>query len=113
MGFRQRCYSAACCAGAAASLASLGLLLHPLPRCLRAGHLTALLIRQLPVPFDPAQALGHEGSDDPVRRQATSWAKAGGSMTADAYVPHHYAPVEAYQFDRSHGIVLINGVNRE
>lgn len=34
-------------------------------------------------------------------------------MTADAYVPHHYAPVEAYQFDRSHGIVLINGVNRE
>lgn len=31
-------------------------------------------------------------------------------MTAEAYVPLYYAPGEAYQFDWSHEIVLINGV---
>ena len=31
-------------------------------------------------------------------------------MTADAYVPLSFAPGEAYQFDWSHEVVLINGV---
>ena len=39
-----------------------------------------------------------------------SWAKAQGSATAEAYVPLFFAPGEAYQFDWSHEIVLINGV---
>ncbi len=36
--------------------------------------------------------------------------KAQGSATADAYVPLFFAPGEAYQFDWSHEIVVINGV---
>ena len=52
----------------------------------------------------------YEGSYDAVRRYAKSWAKAQGSATADAYVPLFFAPGEAYQFDWSHEIVVINGV---
>jgi hypothetical protein len=32
-----------------------------------------------------------------------------GAATAEAYVPLSFAPGEAYQFDWSHEIVLING----
>ena len=59
---------------------------------------------------EEVRALGYEGSYDAVRRYAQTWAKARGSATADAYVPLYYAPGEAYQFDWSHEIVLINGV---
>ncbi|MDR7035265.1 transposase [Mesorhizobium sp. BE184] len=60
--------------------------------------------------FEELRALGYEGSYDAVRRYAKSWAKAQGSATADAYVPLFFAPGEAYQFDWSHEIVVINGV---
>ena len=32
------------------------------------------------------------------------------AITADAYVPLSFAPGEAYQFDWSHEIVVLNGV---
>ena len=35
--------------------------------------------------------------------------KNRGVVTAEAYVPHYYAPREAYQFDWSHEVVLIDG----
>jgi transposase len=54
--------------------------------------------------------LGYEGGYDAIRRYARRWAKAQGSAMADAYVPLFFAPGEAYQFDWSHEIVLINGV---
>ena len=60
--------------------------------------------------FEELCELGYEGSYDAVRRYAKSWAKAQGSATADAYVPLFFAPGEAYQFDWSHEIVVINGV---
>ncbi len=60
--------------------------------------------------FEELRELGYDGSYDAVRRYAKSWAKAQGSMTADAYVPLFFAPGEAYQFDWSHEIVVINGV---
>ena len=60
--------------------------------------------------YEEVRALGYDGSYDAVRRYAKTWAKARGSVTADAYVPLYYAPGEAYQFDWSHEIVLINGV---
>jgi transposase len=60
--------------------------------------------------YEEVRALGYAGSYDAVRRYAKTWAKARGSATADAYVPLYYAPGEAYQFDWSHEIVLINGV---
>ena len=60
--------------------------------------------------YEEVRALGYSGSYDAVRRYAKTWAKARGSITADAYVPLYYAPGEAYQFDWSHEIVLIGGV---
>jgi transposase len=41
---------------------------------------------------------------------ARSWAKANASATASAFIPLTFAPGEAYQFDWSHEIVVLNGV---
>ena len=60
--------------------------------------------------FEELRGLGYEGSYDAVRRYARSWAKAQGSVTNDAYVPLFFAPGEAYQFDWSHEIVVLDGV---
>jgi transposase len=43
-------------------------------------------------------------------RSARRWAKQHGEATAAAYVPLSFAPGEAYQFDWSHEVVLLNGV---
>ena len=59
--------------------------------------------------YEELRALGYDGSYDAIRRYAKGWAKNRGSATAQAYVPLYYAPGEAYQFDWSHEIVLING----
>src|SRR5690606_20218835 len=42
-------------------------------------------------------------------RYARGWERERSATTADAYVPLSFAPGEAYQFDWSHEIVLING----
>ena len=60
--------------------------------------------------FEELRALGYEGSYDAVRRYAKRWRSERGAATAQAYVPLSFAPGEAYQFDWSHEIVLINGV---
>jgi transposase len=60
--------------------------------------------------YEELRGLGYEGGYDAIRRYARRWAKAQGSAMADAYVPLFFAPGEAYQFDWSHEIVLINGV---
>ena len=60
--------------------------------------------------YEELRALGYDGSYDAIRRYAKGWAKNRGSATAQAYVPLYYAPGEAFQFDWSHEIVLINGV---
>src|ERR1700741_2220969 len=60
--------------------------------------------------FEELRALGYEGSYDAIRRYAKRWRTERGSATAEAYVPLSFAPGEAYQFDWSHEIVLINGV---
>ncbi len=60
--------------------------------------------------YEEVRALGYDGSYDTVRRYAKAWAKKRGTVTAEAYVPLYYAPGEAYQFDWSHEIILINGV---
>jgi transposase len=59
--------------------------------------------------YEELRALGYDGSYDAIRRYAKGWAKNRRSATAQAYVPLYYAPGEAYQFDWSHEIVLING----
>jgi transposase len=60
--------------------------------------------------YEELHVLGYAGSYDAVRRYAKSWAKEQGSATADAYVPLFFPPGDAYQFDWSHEIVVINGV---
>ncbi len=59
--------------------------------------------------FEELRALGYEGSYDAVRRYAKKWRVERGAATAEAYVPLSFAPGEAYQFDWSHEVVLING----
>ena len=59
--------------------------------------------------FEALSGLGYEGGYDAVRRYARAWGRNRASATADAYVPLSFAPGEAYQFDWSHEVVLING----
>ena len=59
--------------------------------------------------FEALRDAGYDGSYDAVRRYARVWHKARGAATAAAYVPLSFAPGEAYQFDWSHEVVLING----
>ena len=60
--------------------------------------------------FEELRGLGYEGGYDAVRRYARGWSRERSAVTADAYVPLSFAPGEAYQFDWSHEVVLINGV---
>jgi transposase len=59
--------------------------------------------------FEELHGLGYEGGYDAVRRYAKRWRVERGAATAEAYVPLSFAPGEAYQFDWSHEVVLING----
>ena len=60
--------------------------------------------------FEELCGLGYDGGYDAVRRYAKRWRVAHGAATAEAFVPLSFAPGEAYQFDWSHEVVLINGV---
>jgi transposase len=59
--------------------------------------------------FEELRGLGYQGSYDAVRRYAKKWRVARGAATAEAFVPLSFGPGEAYQFDWSHEVVLING----
>jgi transposase len=59
--------------------------------------------------YEDLQGAGYDGSYDAVRRYARGWQKERGAATAEAYVPLSFAAGEAYQFDWSHEIVLLNG----
>ena len=59
--------------------------------------------------FEELRALGYDGGYDAVRRYAASWSKEEEEATAAAYVPLTFDPGEAYQFDWSHEIVVIDG----
>ncbi len=59
--------------------------------------------------FEELRGRGYEGGYDAVRRYARGWRRERVAVTAAAYVPLSFDPGEAYQFDWSHEIVLING----
>ena len=59
--------------------------------------------------FEELRGLGYEGGYDAVRRYARRWRKHHVAAAAAAYVPLTFAPGEAYQFDWSHEVVLLNG----
>ena len=69
-----------------------------------AGVLTLIRI------FEELRGRGYGGGYDAIRRYAKWWAKERGQSTAAAYVPLSFAPGEAFQFDWSHEVVVLNGV---
>jgi len=60
--------------------------------------------------FEELRGLGYQGGYDAVRRYARRWERQHAAAKAEAYVPLSFAPGEAYQFDWSHEIVVLNGV---
>ena len=61
--------------------------------------------------FETLRSAGYEGGYDAVRRYAQGWQRQRSSLlSSSAFVPLTFAPGEAYQFDWSHEIVVINGV---
>ena len=60
--------------------------------------------------FEDLRGRGYGGGYDAIRRYARRWAKERGESTAAAYVPLFFAPGEAFQFDWSHEVVVLNGV---
>src|SRR5271168_1419 len=59
--------------------------------------------------FEALRGLGYEGGYDAVRRYARVWQRERGATSVGAFIPLSFAPGEAYQFDWSHEVVLING----
>ncbi len=59
--------------------------------------------------YEELRNQGYDGSYDAVRRYAASWSKATRAASADAYVPLSFDPGEAYQFDWSQEVVVIDG----
>jgi transposase len=59
--------------------------------------------------FETLRELGYDGGYDAVRRYAKAWRQERGTALAQAYVPLSFAPGEAYQFDWSHEVVVLNG----
>ena len=59
--------------------------------------------------FEELRSRGYAGGYDAVRRYARGWRRERVAVTAAAHVPLSFDPGEAYQFDWSHEIVLING----
>ena len=60
--------------------------------------------------FEELRLSGYAGGYDAVRRYARAWERQQGARTAEAYVPLSFAPGEAYQFDWSHEVVVLDGV---
>src|SRR5436190_21411685 len=56
---------------------------------------------------------GYAGGYDSVRRYAQRWRQEHAAESAAAFVPQVYAPGEAYQFDWSHEIIILDGVTTE
>jgi hypothetical protein len=59
--------------------------------------------------FEALRGLGYEGGYDAVRRYARVWRRDRAATSVGAFIPLSFAPGEAYQFDWSHEVVLLNG----
>jgi len=59
--------------------------------------------------FEELRGLGYEGGYDAVRRYAAACRRRESEATSSAFVPLSFDPGEAYQFDWSHEIVVIDG----
>ena len=59
--------------------------------------------------YEKLRNRGYGGGYDAVRRYAASWSQATREASAAAYVPLSFDPGEAYQFDWSHEVVILDG----
>ena len=88
----------------------LGAWLGELNRLLEVNAARASRERQsLTQIYEELSGLGYEGGYDAVRRYASNWARTQSSGASAAFVPLSFAPGEAYQFDWSHEVVVIDG----
>ena len=60
--------------------------------------------------YEELRNRGYGGGYDAVRRYASAWSEARRVASVDAYVPLSFDPGEAYQFDWSHEVVVIDRV---
>jgi transposase len=60
--------------------------------------------------FETLQGQGYSGGYDAVRRYARAWQRRESGGPVDACIPLSFAPGEAYQFDWSHEVVVLDGV---
>ena len=60
--------------------------------------------------YEELRGKGYDGGYDAVRRYASNWSKATQEASSNAYVPLIFDPGEAYQFDWSHEVVVLDGV---
>lgn len=60
--------------------------------------------------YEELRGRGYDGGYDAVRRYAARWSKSMREASAAAYVPLSFDPGEAYQFDWSHEVALIDGI---
>jgi len=60
--------------------------------------------------YEQLRGQGYEGGYDAVRRYARRWQATQSGLQSAAFVPLSFAAGEAYQFDWSHEIVVLNGV---
>ena len=63
--------------------------------------------------FEGLVAEGYTGSYDAIRRHAQRGRRSRGMASSEAYVPLTFAPGEAYQFDWSHEVVILNRATTE
>src|SRR6056297_4356249 len=59
--------------------------------------------------FEELKTLGYEGGYYAVRRYAAAWSNAESAASAAAFMPLSFDPGEAYQFDWSHEVAVIDG----
>jgi transposase len=60
--------------------------------------------------YEELRLAGYTGGYDAVRRYGRGWAVREGVRKAEAFVPLSFARGEAYQFDWSHEIVILDGI---
>lgn len=52
---------------------------------------------------------GYEGSYDSIQRYVRKWRQEKGKIKTGTFIPLHFDPGDAYQFDWSHEMAVING----
>ncbi|MCG8530462.1 MAG: IS21 family transposase [Desulfovibrionales bacterium] len=63
--------------------------------------------------YERLQSKGYEGSYDSVQRYVRQWRRDKGKVATKTFIPLYFPPGDAYQFDWSHELAVINGEIRQ